>query len=406
MKIFKFFIKRIFLKRWILSISMILLLFAANYLTFTVARSILSTFQGYQEMENMDQEDIYIANLDPDSETNFDRITEKETQKVYDYLNSNFNYALYTDGFIISLPNNDDMEISLNYMNEEFYNLNQFELSQGTKLDFDYQFNKDEIPVLIGKGLSKTYPVGSTIKITDPVVEQPITLKVQGVLKQNAHHSNFYALNSKTYYNFSIFFPVNETFIKHANIDFHVNGLMDIIILQSTKERTVDLSEYIQKNLGLKFNFYSQKENNDFFKDYYLNSLKIISMITLILLVIITCLSIWNTLISIRLMLKDFTINLLIGLSYSKLRKILYSYFGILFFINLIVIFLITAYNRYGFWLKKDTFFATYGLFGLIGIDWLALLVVILFDIIIGMIIVQNMVRKIKKIPISLGVLQ
>ncbi|MDQ0214322.1 hypothetical protein J2S13_000718 [Oikeobacillus pervagus] len=406
MKIFKFFIARIFLKRWILSIGMILLLFAANYLTFTVVRSISSTFQGYQEMKNMDQEGIYIANLDPDSETNFDEITERETLKVYDYLNSNFNYALYTDGFIISLPNDDDMEISLNYINEEFYNLNQFELSQGTKLDFDSQFNKDEIPVLIGKGLSKTYPVGSTIKITDPVVEQPITLKVQGVLKQNAHHSNFYALNSKTYYNFSIFLPVNETFIKHANIDLHVNGLMDIIILQSTKERTADLSEYIEKNLGLKFNFYSQKENNDFFKDYYLNSLKIISIITLILLVIITCISIWNTLISIRLMLKDFTINLLVGLSYSKLRKILYSYFGILSFINLIVIFFITAYNRYGFWLKKDTFFATYGLFGLIGIDWFALLVVILFDIIIEMIIVENMVRKIKKIPISLGVLQ
>lgn len=406
MIIFKFFITRIFLKRWILSISMILLLFAANFLTFTVARSIFSTFQGYQEMENINQEGIYIANLDPDSETNFDRITEKETQKVYDYLNSNFNYALYTDGFIISLPNNNDMEISLNYINEEYYRLNQFELSQGTKLDFDYQFAKDEIPVLIGKGLSKEYPVGSTIKITDPVVEQPITLKVQGILKQNAHHSNFYALNSKIYYNFSIFLPVNETFIKHANIDLHVNGIMDIIILQSTKERTADLSENIQKNLGLKINFYSQEENNDFFKDYYLNSLKIISMITLILLVIITWLSIWNTLISIRLMLKDFTINLLIGLSYSKLRKILYSYFGMLFFINIIVIFLITAYNRYGFWLKKDTFFATYGLFGLIGIDWFALLVVILFDIIIGIIIVENMIRKIKKIPISLGVLQ
>lgn len=105
-------------------------------------------------------------------------------------------------------------------------------------------------------------------------------------------------------------------------------------------------------------------------------------------------------------MLKDFTINLLIGLSYSKLRKILYSYFGILLFINIIVIFLITAYNRYGAWLKKVTLFATYGLFGLIGIDWFALLVVILVDIIIAMIIVENMIRKIKRIPISLGVLQ
>lgn len=107
-----------------------------------------------------------------------------------------------------------------------------------------------------------------------------------------------------------------------------------------------------------------------------------------------------------RLMLKDFTINLLVGLSYVKLKKIFYSYFGILFFINLIIIFFIIVYNRYGCWIRKDATFATYGLFGLIGMDWFALLVVFISDIIIGMIIVENMIRKIRKIPISLGVLQ
>ena len=407
MKIFKFFITKIFLRKAILSISIILLLFMANYTTFIATRSILSTFQGYQEIKCMNQEGIYIANLDPDSDVDIDAIGENGTQIVYDYLNNNFNYAFYTDGFMVSLPNIDDMEISLSYMNEEYYELNQFELSQGTDLDFDYQFDKDkEIPILIGKGLSKTYPVGSTIKIEDPVLEQPITLIVQGVLKQNAYHSNFYDLNLKKYYNFSIFLPVNAEFIKNANIDLQLNGLMDIVILQTTKEKTVDLSEVMQDNLGLKFNFFSQEENFDCFNEYYLYSLIIMSITTLILLVIITCLSIWNALVSIRLMLRDFTINLLVGLSYSKLRKIFYSYFGILFFINLIVIFSITAYNRYECWLRKDATLATYGFFGLIGMDWFALLVVFLSDIIIGKIIVENMLRKIKKIPISLGVLQ
>ena len=408
MKIFKFFITKIFLRKAILSISIILLLFMANYTTFIATRSILSTFQGYQEIKCMNQEGIYIANLDPDSDVDIDAIGENGTQIVYDYLNNNFNYAFYIDGFMVSLPNIDDMEISLSYMNEEYYELNQFELSQGTDLDFDYQFDKDkEIPILIGKGLSKTYPVGSTIKIEDPVLEQPITLIVQGVLKQNAYHYNFYDLNLKKYYNFSIFLPVNAEFIKNANIDLQLNGLMDIVILQTTKEKTVDLSEVMQDNLGLKFNFFSQEENFDcFFNEYYLYSLIIMSITTLILLVIITCLSIWNALVSIRLMLRDFTINLLVGLSYSKLRKIFYSYFGILFFINLIVIFSITAYNRYECWLRKDATLATYGFFGLIGMDWFALLVVFLSDIIIGKIIVENMLRKIKKIPISLGVLQ
>lgn len=51
-------------------------------------------------------------------------------------------------------------------------------------------------------------------------------------------------------------------------------------------------------------------------------------------------------------------------------------------------------------------FLLFYGLFGLIGMDWFALFVVFLTDILIGKIIVESMMRKIQKIPISLGVLQ
>ena len=405
MKIFKYIVSKIFLRKAILGIGMVLLLCMANYITFTAVRSILSTFQGYQETRYINQEGFYIANLDPDSHIEMNTVRENGTQAVYDYINNNFNYAFYADGFIVSVPNIDDMEISLVYMNKEYYKLNQFELLQGTDLEFDYQFDK-EIPVLIGKGLSKTYPVGSTIEIEESVLGRPITLKVQGILKQNAHHSNYYALNSKIYYNFSVLFPVNEEFINHANIDLQLNGLMDITILQTTKEEISNLSEVIKDNLGLKFNFFSQKENYNYINKYYFHTLKIISITTIILLIVITCLSIWNALVSVRLMLKDFTINLLVGLSYSKLKKIFYGYFGILSFIDLAVIFIITAFNRYGCWLRKDATFATYGLFGLIGMDWLALLLVAASDIIIGMIVVESMLWKVKKIPISLGVLQ
>ena len=321
-----------------------LLLCMANYITFTAARSILSTVQGYQDTKYINQEGVYIANLDPDSHMDIGLNGKNGTQAVYDYLNNNFNYAFYTDGFIVSIPNTDGMEISLGYMNEEYYKLNQIELSQGTDLDFDYQLD-GEIPVLIGKGLSKRYPVGSTIKIEESVLGRPITLKVQGVLKENAYHSNYYALNSKTYYNFSILFPVNEEFINHANIDLQLNGLMDITILQTTKEEIADLSEVIKDNLGLKFNFFSQKENYDYFNEYYLHSLKIIFITTFILLIVITCLSVWNALVSVRLMLKDFTINLLVGLSYPKLKKIFYGYFGMLSLVNVVLIFTFTAFN-------------------------------------------------------------
>lgn len=403
MKIFKFITTKIFLRKAILGIGMILLLFMSNYISFTVTRSIVSVFQGYEETKYINQKGTYIANLDPNN--NMTAINEDGTQAVYDYLNANFKYAFYTDGFIESILNTSNMEISFAYMNEEYYNLNKFDLSKGSDLYFDYQF-EDKIPVLIGEGLSKTYPVGSTIRIEESIIGQPITLKVQGVLKKNAHHSNYYAINSKTYYNFSILFPVNKEFINRANMDLKVNGLMDFMVIQSTREEVNRLGDVIKDNLGLKFNFFSQKENYDYFNEYYIQSLKIMVIIALILLVVITCFSIWNAIVSVRLMLKDFTINLLVGLSYSKLRKIFYSYFGMLSLINVTIIFIITAFNRYGCWLRKENTVVIYGLFGLIGMDWVGLLCIVILNIIIVIIISENMLRKIKKVPISLGVLQ
>lgn len=406
MRILHFFITRIFLKRWILVLGMILLLFLANYLSFSATRSIISTAQGYQEIETFNREGNYIANLDPESEADFDRIDIKETRKLYEYLNNNHTYALQADGFTTSLENEHDMEVSFNYINEEAYQLNQFKLAQGDQLNFDYQFKQDDIPVLIGGGLASTYPVGSKIEITDPVTQQAVDLKVQGVLEKNTHRSNFYAPNSKNYYNFSVIVPVNEPFIQNAGLDLHLNGLMDIVLLDSTKEEATKLNEQIQNNLGLNFNFFSQQENFKYFEDYYVSSLKMISAITLVLLVVIVCLATWNTLISVRLMIKDFTVNLLVGLSYSKLRTIFYSYFAILFSINLVILFAITAFNRYGFWMRKDSIFATYGVFGLISMDWIAFLGVLLIDVIIGVMIVELALKKIKGIPISVGVLQ
>ncbi|MBU5595114.1 peptide ABC transporter permease [Amphibacillus sp. MSJ-3] len=406
MRILRFFITRIFLKRWILVLGMIILLFLANYVSFSTARSIISTFQGYQELETLNQEGTFVANLDPNSEADFDKIEIDETQKVYEYLNNNYTYALQANGFVTSLENKHNMDVAFNYINEEAYKINQFRLSHGNHINFNYKFNKEKIPILVGAGLAKTYPVGSNIEITDPVTQQLVNLNVQGVLEENAHRSNFYAPNSKTYFNFSIFIPVNEEFINSAGLDLHVNGLMDIVLLDSTKDETMNLKEYIQENLGLAFNFFNQQENFNYFENYYVNSLKIICTITFILLIIIVCLATWNTLISIRLMIKDFTINLLVGLSYSKLRAIFYGYFGILFSIILAVLFGITAFNRYSFWLRKGSTFATYGIFGLISLDWLALLIVLFIDFIIGFTIVELTIRKIKSIPISVGVLQ
>lgn len=405
MKILHFFVTKIFLKRWPLVLGMTILLFFANYLSFTTTRSIISTFLGYQEMDSLNQEGTFIANLDSYSETDFGRIEIDDTQRVFEYLNNNYTYAIQIDGFVTALNNKYKMDVIFNYINEEAYKIYQYRLSEGRHLNFDYKFD-EEIPVLVGAGLAETYPVGSNIEITDPVSQQLVNLKVQGVLEKNTYRSNFYFLNSKNYYNFSVFIPINQEFIQRAGLELHVNGLMDLVLLDTTKEKVTNLKKFIQENLGIKFNFFSQQENFDYFEEAYFYSLKIVCTITLILLLIIVCLVIWNNLVSIRLMIKDFTINLLVGLSYSKLRAIFYSYFGILLFISLVMLFVNIAFTRYGFWLRKDSLYATYGIFGLISIDWIAQLIVLLLDLIIGFIIVELTIRKIKSIPISMGVLQ
>lgn len=142
MKILNFFITRIFFKRPIFVFSMIALLFVSNYLSFTAARSIASTYQGYKEIETVNKDGNFIANLDPNSDSDFDNIELTDTQIIYDYLEKNYDYAVHVDGFVTSLPSKTKMEISLNYLNEESYKLNHFELIQGDALNFNYDRKK------------------------------------------------------------------------------------------------------------------------------------------------------------------------------------------------------------------------------------------------------------------------
>ncbi|MCR5432305.1 MAG: peptide ABC transporter permease [Lachnospiraceae bacterium] len=410
MKIFKFFITRIFFRKILIVISVLLLFFLSDYIVFTTARSTVSTFQGYNEMKSINQKGNYIANLDPNNSMDLGNIQKEDTQYIYDHLKAhNLKYAIFTDGLIIDLPNNYDMSVSFAYLNEDYYKLNkQFEISQGNELVFDYSLDSDdtEIPVLIGKGLSETYPLGSEIIVNEPALQKQVTLKVRGILKSNIYHSNMYSLNSKQYYNFSIVIPVNEDFLYSSDLGLQLQSLFDIILLQTSEQEIESLGEVLQNKLDLKFNFYTQEDNFEYYKEYYFHSLKIIGVITAILIFILTCLTVWNSLAGIRIMIKEFTINLFVGLSYSKLRKIFYGYYGIVFFINLIILFIITAFSRYGNWTRKDASFSTFGLFGIIGMDWLSLCPVLLFDIMIGVIIVEIMIWRIKKVPISLGVLQ
>lgn len=82
MKVFKFFITKIFLRKIMVVFSVLLLVFLSNYLIFIAARSTVSTLQGYNEMIQLNEPDNYIANLDPNSEMNMGEI-DKKILKTY-----------------------------------------------------------------------------------------------------------------------------------------------------------------------------------------------------------------------------------------------------------------------------------------------------------------------------------
>lgn len=403
MRIFRFFITQVFLRKWLFVLGIMILLLLANFLTFTTARSIISTYQGYQQIEAINQEDIFMANLDPNSTTDFNQIELEDSREIYEYLDANYDYALHVEGFVVELDNPYDMEVTFNYMNEAFYEIKSLALSQGNDLYFDYTFNQDNIPVLIGEGLATTYPVGTTITTTDPVTQQLVNLKVQGVLEKNTYYVNFYAPNSKNYFNFSIFVPINKTFIQQASLNLYINGLMEVILVNSTKDEAEQLKELIDKDLQIAINFFTQQENFHYFEEQYTNSIIIISIVTIILLIIIVCLMVWQTLMSIRVMIKDFAIHILVGLSPLKLRRIFYSYFTLLFFVNIILLFIITACYRYDFWKHKEALAVTYGIFGLVSMDWYALLTVICVDFIIGVLMVEIIMKRVRSRTISMG---
>lgn len=396
MKSFKRFIKAVFLKRWIINILTVMLFFAANYLVFTSARSLCSAYQGYSEMRGLTAEGAYIANLDPESTLDFNIITDDSTREAYEWLGDNCRYAFFTDGYIVSIPNAYDMQISIGYLNEEYYKLNPPELAQGTQLNFDYSAQDGEIPVLVGAGLAKTYPLGSAIIFTEPTSGKTLTLTVQGILKQNANHSNYYSLTLKTYCNFSILLPVNEEFIAQAGADLRLNGLMDLIIPDADEQTTAVVGDKLQSMLGLKFNFFTQEENNKEFAAVLFQSLIITSALTLILLAAAVVLSVRNTSCGIRSMDTALNNSLPNELSGSRLKRMLWGYFGIYFIIAAAAVFVINACYRYGFWRQKVTLYATFGLFGTTGTDWLSLAAALLVDAVAGMIIVNCIAKKIK----------
>ncbi|MDO5047138.1 MAG: ABC transporter permease [Anaerococcus sp.] len=407
MKIFKFFVKEIFFKRILFIIGVFLLAFMANYLVFTATRSSISTLLGYKEVSYLKKDNSFVANLDPSSPYDLNDISEEEIKEVYDYLGENFTYGFYTDGVVANLDNPYDMEVSFAYLNETYDKINSFDIAKGENISFDYDLKKnDEIPVLIGHGLSENYPIGSKIDLFEYGLLDDVRLRVVGILNKDDYRTNIYVLNSKQYNNFSVILPINDSYIEKANLALKAQGLSDLILLDTNEKEIAELKAYIKDKLNFDFNFLTQEEISANFKEYYLDALKLILLVSGIIALILSFINIYLSISGLNMMIKDLTINLFAGLSLEGLRKIFYKFFLGLFALNLLGLYAFVSISRYGSWLRKEILSATFGFLSLTSIDWMAFGLVVLFNLIMCLVIVEISMARIKKIPISLGVLQ
>ena len=407
MKAFHFFLTRIFLRKPIFAIGTLILLFLANYTVFSTARTVFSAREGYEQMARINAEGTFMASLDPDATVDVDSSSKESIQSVYDVLDDRYEYAFYTDGYITDLANSHGVEVQVGYMNQRYNELNGFSVAKGDGLTFDYSLDQGEaIPVLVGRGLADDYPLGSQFTMDDPALGRELTVRVAGIITENSSHSIIYAPDLKQYHNFSVVMPVNRAFIEQADAFLKLIGLMELIIADTDRTDVSELGAYVDRTIGVKFNYYSRQDNIDFYNQYLVSSTSSLLVVSGALLVLIIVLSVWGSLASVRVMVRDFTINVLVGLSYAKVRRLLFSYYAGLSLLALLAVLAMAAYSRYDAWQGKSAFLMTYGCAGLIGMDWLALLVALLLDLFLVTVVVQTISWRLRRVPISVGVLQ
>lgn len=404
---FLFFLRKIFLQRSLFLLIFLTLFVMLSYISFTTSRAVFSTIEGFQESSKINQPRMYITNLDPGNTPNVDTISESNIQEIYNYLDNHHDYAFYTDGYIVDLPNTHHMEVSVSYMNKLYDELKGFPLSEGKKISFDHNLqDQTPIPVYVGHGLRTDYPLGTIFNFFAPGLDKKVLVEVKGILSPDVSHSNYYALDSKQYYNFSIVFPVNNNIIREATVPLKLNGLMDLIVKDTDNQKMEKFASYIKQKIEVTYNFFNQQENEEFYREYFVSSMIFILTLTIFLILSISGIALWSSLSSIQVIIKEFTLNLLVGLSYKKLRHIFYTFYFIISTISIATIFALTEYSRWQAWAYKESSFATYGFAGLLRMDWLALLVATFITTILTVLIVELSMWKIKKIPISVGVLQ
>lgn len=408
MRVFRFFFGRIFLRKPLLVLVLLTLIFATNYIVFAATRILVSTSEGASEVARFNSPGTFTANLVPESDVDHNGISDAGIDSVYERILGEYDFALFTDGYLADMPNARNVDVPFTYMNQKYSDLNGFKVASGNDLNFQYDLTEsNEIPVLIGKGLADQYPLGTEISLVDPALGQKVQYTVIGILDRDPSHSNRYVLDSKQYYNFSVVIPVNDSFIQRAGFGFKTNALTELTLLGTTPPKIQELKDYIAETAHLPLNFDSPEEIGEFYNQYFRPSIIFLSVATVILLCAIVLLGVWSSLVSVRVLVREFTINLLVGMSYTRFRRLLVGYYSLLSSIALLAIFTMVSYSRRATWERKEAWHMTYGVIGgLMEMDWIALAACLLADCVLVLILSQCVASRIKRVPISVGVLQ
>lgn len=408
LKLFRFFSTRVFLKKPILVTATVLLMILASCIPFMCVRSIVSLEQGIQEFSRFDREGTYVMDLHGASFDTFRQYTDESAQRVFDRLDEQYEYAAFVDGFLADLPNSNNRNVTVAYMNKNWDEFSRLPTSTGGDLNFDYKITDGTtIPVLVGKGLADDYPLGSTFIMRDPALVQDMHYEVRGVLADNAAHSNLKALDSKTYYNFSIIVPVNRAFLKAENNSLKIDLLFDLVLLNAQQSDVTRLEDYAGQVTPGPLRFSSYQNLKDDLNQYYMPSMRSLIAACAAFIVLLVIVAVWSSLAGIRIMMRECTVNILVGLSYQKLRNLLFAHYMVLGLIAWAVVIALTIAMRQTAWTMNDPLAMTLGWAGgLIPMDWIGLYSSFVVMVAIAALLAQVVTWRVKRIPISIGVLQ
>lgn len=396
-------IKNIFLKRYIIIFTSICLLLLSNLIAFTVFRSLASTFEGSKYVSSLSNSHQILGNLDEDND--FEKLGSLDAEKsnaIINYLNEELDYGINFNGggtdFSI-----DNINAALYMYNKKSFAFQHLPVIEGTTFD-EIDFNREQKEVLVGHAIGRKTPIGSEITITNPLTQASETVTAVGILDQNLYIPNNYALDSKEYLNYAIIYPLSDKLPTDIPSGILIEGLGNII-LDDNDQVIKNLQSFLSDTAGINLNFFTQESNNGDFYDFYIQNIIQMLLVSGIILIMMLIVMIWNALISFRLMIKEITIHMMVGLSYQDFKRALFIFNSLISVTSLCCLYILIAMNRLNGMSMEMPSSITINSLGLIGIDWIGIALVVLINLFIVFIETNIIVHKIKKIPISIGVL-